>query len=99
MVMAPAGRIGSLSAGAFARALAQAIASGERRLVVDFERVDYISGAGLQALDQAAGQLQALKREIVFCALCEPVRLAFDLAGFLPRFAVEPSRESAIARP
>lgn len=82
----------------FAGALGQAITSGEHRLVVDFALVDYISGAGLQALDEAAGRLQALHRELVVCALGEPVRLAFDLAGFLPRFAIEPSRDTAITR-
>ena len=99
LVVAPAGRIGALSAAAFAGALAQAVTSGEHRLVVDFALVDYISGAGLRALDHTATRLEALQREIVVCALCEPVRLAFDLAGFLPRFAIEPSRDTAIARP
>jgi hypothetical protein len=34
----------------------------------------------------------------VLCQLVEPVRLAFDLAGLLPHFAIVPSRDLALAR-
>jgi anti-anti-sigma factor len=60
--------------------------------------VDYISSAGLLALEAVSGRVQQADGELVLCGLIEPVRLAFDLAGLLPHFAVEPSRELALTR-
>jgi len=36
--------------------------------------------------------------ELVLCALSEPVRLVFDLAGLLSAFAIEPSCEAGLTR-
>jgi anti-anti-sigma factor len=60
--------------------------------------VDYISSAGLLALDAIAGRVHQAGGDLVLCGLVEPVRLAFDLSGLLPHFAVEPSRDLAIRR-
>jgi anti-anti-sigma factor len=98
VILVPAGRIGTLSAGEFGRALGETITSGERRVIVDFEGVDYISSPGLRTLEAAAQRVRAAGGEMVLCTLSEPVRAAFGLAGFLPRFAIEPSRDGAIAR-
>ena len=35
---------------------------------------------------------------LVLCALTDPVRQVLDLAGFLPLFTIETSRDSAISR-
>jgi anti-anti-sigma factor len=63
---------------------------------VDFSGVEYISSAGLRVLLVAAKRMGG--GGLVLCALTEPVRQVFDLAGFLPLFAVEASRDGALAR-
>jgi anti-anti-sigma factor len=68
-----------------------------RGLILDLANVDYISSAGLLAIDLAAKHLAATDSVLVLCALPEPVRIAFDLAGF-PVATIELSRERAIAR-
>jgi anti-anti-sigma factor len=97
-VFAPAGRLGTLSSGDLIEALAGAIKGGARLVLVDLAAVDYISSAGLLALGAISGRVQAAGGELVLCGLVEPVRLAFDLAGLLPDFAVAPSRDLAHAR-
>ncbi len=97
-VFAPVGRLGTLSSGDLIEALVGAIKDGARLLLVDLAAVDYISSAGLLALDAVSGRVQAVSGELVLCRLVEPVRLAFDLAGLLPHFAIEPSRDLALAR-
>jgi anti-anti-sigma factor len=97
-VFAPAGRLGTLSSGDLIEALVGAIKDGVRLLLVDLAGVDYISSAGLLALDAVSGRVQAVSGELVLCRLVEPVRLAFDLAGLLPHFVIAPSRDLALAR-
>jgi anti-anti-sigma factor len=97
-VFAAAGRLGTLSSGDLIERLMEAIKSGARRVVVDLTAVDYISSAGLLALDAIAGRVHQAGGDLVLCGLVEPVRLAFDLSGLLPHFAVEPSRDLAIRR-
>ena len=94
-VIAPAGRIDSTTSDAFERALGRAMDAGDRRLVVDFGAVEYISSAGLRVLLVAGKRVGA---GLVLCALTDPVRQVLDLAGFLPLFTIETSRDSAISR-
>jgi anti-anti-sigma factor len=93
-----AGRLGEASANQLSAALDAAIESRPRGLILDLEQVDYLSSAGLRALDLAGQRLAASGGVLVLCALSEPLRIAFELAGFLTRYPVEPSRELASAR-
>ncbi len=98
LVLAPVGRIDSATSTALERALQGAIERGDRRLVVDFEGVEYISSAGLRVLLVAARRLKDAKGSWAFCSLADAVREVFDLAGFLTLFNVEPTRLAAIGR-
>jgi anti-anti-sigma factor len=98
LVIAPSGRIDSTTSDALDQALSGAVDAGERRLVVDFGKVSYISSAGLRVLLMTAKRLRSERGALVLCALGEPVRQVFDLAGFLPLFTVESTRDLALAR-
>jgi anti-sigma B factor antagonist len=98
LVLTLTGRIGSASAPALADRLAAATAGGDRRLVIDFAGVDYLSSAGLVVLEAANRRVEALEGALVLCALTEPVRIVLDLAGATSRFAIEPSRDLGVAR-
>jgi len=97
-VVAPAGRIDSTTSEALEQALTRAVDAGQRRLVVDFGGVSYISSAGLRVLLVTAKRLKTQPGTLVLCALTDAVRQVFELAGFLPLFLVEPTRDLAIAR-
>jgi len=98
IVVAPSGRVDTTTSEALERALALALDGGARRLVVDFAGVPYISSVGLRVLLVVAKRMRAGKGTLVLCGLGDAVRQVFDLAGFLPLFTVEPTRELAIAR-
>jgi anti-anti-sigma factor len=98
LVLAPCGRLGTVSAGDLIEVIVDALTAGERLLVVDLAGVDYISSAGLLALDAVLGRLHQAGGQLVLASLSEPVRLACDFAGLLPHFDVEPAREAAIQR-
>jgi anti-anti-sigma factor len=95
LVLAPAGRIGTLTAGDLIDALLRAVGTGRRRIVIDFEAVDYISSAGLLGLDAAAARVHQGGGQLIVCSLAEPVRLALDLSGMLSHLVVEPTVAAA----
>jgi stage II sporulation protein AA (anti-sigma F factor antagonist) len=97
-VVAPAGRIDSTTSEALQQALTKTITGGAERLVLDLAGASYISSAGLRVLLIVAKRLKTKSGTLVLCAMTDAVRQVFDLAGLLPLFLVEPTRDDAIAR-
>ena len=97
-VIAPGGRIDTTTSGPLEEAVRKTVDAGARDLVIDFSSVDYISSAGLRVFLLLAKRMRDLKGRLVLCGMPEPVRQVFHLAGFLPLFSVEPSRDTALAR-
>jgi anti-anti-sigma factor len=97
-IVAPMGRVDSTSSGALEQRLVALVGAGERRLVVDFGGVEYISSAGLRVMLALAKKTRDNRGALALCALGDSVREVFSLAGFLPLFAIEPERTAAVAR-
>jgi anti-anti-sigma factor len=97
-VLTAAGRISSLTCPDLGAALAAAVHTGTQGVVVDLAAVDYISSAGLRALEHASAHLADSGRHFIVCGLGDAVTMAFSLAGLTGVVAVEPSRELAIQR-
>jgi stage II sporulation protein AA (anti-sigma F factor antagonist) len=98
VVVAVAGRIDSTTSGTLDAHLAGLDGAGEHRVVVDLSGVDYISSAGLRVMLSLAKRTKLNQGALALCGLGESVRQVFSLAGFLPLFSVEPSRERAVER-
>jgi stage II sporulation protein AA (anti-sigma F factor antagonist) len=98
LVMAPAGRVDSVSSSELERLVVSRIDGGEKRLVLDLAGVEYISSAGLRVLLMAAKRLKEPPAALVLCGIVPGVRTVLELAGFLPLFVVEAGREQALAR-
>lgn len=94
IVVTPRGRIGSVTARAFAEAVAAARAEATR-VVIDLEKVDYISGPGVTVLREAASTDGGTA---ILCGLREPVRITLELAGLLEVVLTEDTRAAAIDR-
>jgi anti-sigma B factor antagonist len=85
------GMIGRLDAGTsdgFAQRLHQLIDGGERRLVIDGEKLDYISSTGLRVLLVAAKRLKAVDGKIVLSSLKPHILEVFEIAGFKSIFPI-----------
>lgn len=98
LVIAPAGRLDSVSSSALEQLVASRLEAGERRVVIDLSGVEYISSAGLRVLLMAAKRLKQPPAALVLCGLGPSVRTVLELAGFLPLFVIEPARAEALAR-
>jgi anti-anti-sigma factor len=97
-IVAPAGRIDTTTSGALEDAIRRVVDGGARDVVIDFGSAEYISSAGLRVFLVLAKRMRDLQGRLVLCAMSEPVRQVFHLAGFMPLFRVEPSKEAALAR-
>ena len=96
-IVSPQGRIDTTTSGSVEDALRHAVDGGARRLVVDLAGVQYISSAGLRVFLVLAKRMRDLHGTLVLSGMTEPVRQVFQIAGFMPLFRVEPTRESALA--
>ncbi len=76
--------------------LIRLIEEGENRFLVNFEKLDYISSAGLRVLLAAAKQLKGTDGELRICSLNEVVREVFEISGFTTIFKVFGSESEAL---
>jgi stage II sporulation protein AA (anti-sigma F factor antagonist) len=96
IVLTASGRISSLTCSGLESALASAIASPARGVVLDLSNVDYISSPGLRAVASASTRLTGEGRMFVVCGLRDAVSVAFTLGGLAATVTMEPSRNAAI---
>ena len=75
-------RIDGLNAQAFQEALLGVIEDGDRAVVLDLERLTYISSAGLRVILLAAKSLQRRQADLAVCSLAGTVSEVFRISGF-----------------
>jgi anti-anti-sigma factor len=97
-VIAPRGRLDSLSSGELERHVVARLDAGDRRVVIDLAGVEYVSSAGLRVLLLAAKRLKPPAGALVLCGMAPSVRTVLELAGFTSLFTIEAGREAALAR-
>ena len=95
-IVAPGGRVDTTTSGPIEEAIRRIVDNGARNLLIDLGGVEYISSAGLRVFLVLAKRMRDLHGQLVLCGLTGPVRQVFQLAGFMPLFRVEPSREAAL---
>jgi anti-sigma B factor antagonist len=95
-VLAFEGRLDSQTSPDAQQQLTQLMNGGEKKFLVNFEKLDYISSAGLRVLLVAAKQLNTADGELRIYCLNEVVREIFDISGFMTIFKVLGSEPEAL---
>jgi anti-sigma B factor antagonist len=95
-VLAFEGRLDTQTSPDAQQQLTRLIEEGENRFLVNFEKLDYISSAGLRVLLAAAKQLKGIDGELRICSLNEVVREVFDISGFTTIFKVFGNESEAL---
>ena len=72
------------------------IDGGAQKLLVNFEKLDYISSAGLRVLLATAKKLKASGGDLKICCLNQTVQEVFDISGFATILSVASSEEEAL---
>jgi anti-anti-sigma factor len=88
------GRIDSNTAKALGEKLTGLIAGGRTQLIVDLERVVYISSAGFRVLLVAGGQAEAANGILALCSLSQEIQRLFDLGAFTDLFTIYSTRSN-----
>jgi anti-anti-sigma factor len=96
-VMELDGRLDSSTSSQLEKCLISCLQAGEKNLLIDFARVDYISSAGLRVLLMAAKKCKAAGGKVVLSALVSNVKEVFDIAGFTSIFPLFPGQDEALA--
>ena len=91
------GRVDSTNAREFEEVIRTAIQDGDRAVILDFEKLVYISSAGLRAVLMTAKNQWKREAAFALCSLSEVVRDVFLVSGFDKIIAIHPSQAEALA--
>ncbi len=95
-VLAFEGRLDTQTSPDAQQQLTQLIEAGSTKILVNLEKLDYISSAGLRVLLVVAKQLKATDGELRICSLNELVKEVFDISGFSTIFKIFESETDAL---
>ncbi len=73
------------------------IGKSDRAVIVDFEKLAYISSAGLRAILLIAKSLGSQNAKFALCSLSDQIREIFEISGFDKIIAIRPSKAEALA--
>lgn len=91
------GRIDTSTAPELEQAINRTIEQGNRRILLGFAQVTYISSGGLRVLLATAKKLKSPGDKFALCCLSADVHKILKLAGFTSIFAIYPSEGEALA--
>ena len=98
LVLSPEGRLDSVNAGDFQTLLMSRIEGGEKRVIVEFSALDYISSAGIRVTRLASTALAESGGQFMLCAMDDNIRNVFRISGFDQVIAIADTLEDALAR-
>ena len=90
------GRIDSSNAYEFERALKTVIADNARAVLMDFEKLSYISSAGLRIVLLTAKSLRMQDARFALCSLSNQIQEVFEISGFDTIITIRQSRADAL---
>lgn len=96
-ILSVAGRIDTVTAPALEQAINKEIERGNRKILLNFSAVSYISSGGLRVLLATAKKLKNPGDKYALCSLAAEVNKILKLAGFTTIFSIYPSEGEALA--
>ena len=96
LILGLSGKLDATTAKTFEDKILAEIEAGDRRLMIDLSRLDYVSSAGLRVFLVAAKRLRSRDGKIALCSLQDHVQQVFDLSGFSSILSISGSREDGI---
>ena len=91
------GRIDGSNVAEFEEAIRTAIEESDQAVIMDFEKLVYISSAGLRAILLTAKSLGNRNAKFALCSLSDQIREVFETSGFDKVIAIHPSKAEALA--
>ena len=91
------GRVDGSNASEFEEAIRTAIDKNDKGVLIDFEKLVYISSTGLRVLLMLIRDLLRREIPVAFCTVSEQVRKVITISGFDQFIPIHPSRAEALA--
>ncbi len=95
-LMHVSGRLDAGTVNIMERALSEALAKGNKVLVLDLAELAYISSSGLRALLTARRAAHARKGDVLISSMKRSVRDVFDMVGFSAVFGIHENVDQAL---
>ena len=96
IILSVAGRIDTATAPALELAINKEIDGGNRKILLNFSAVTYISSGGLRVLLSTAKKLRGPEDKFGLCCLAQEVNQILKLAGFTTIFTIFSSEGDAL---
>jgi stage II sporulation protein AA (anti-sigma F factor antagonist) len=96
IVVSVSGRMDAVTAPEYEKTLDELLSGGETDFVVDFNKLDYISSAGLRALLSTSKRIRGSNGTIHLANVCGNVREVFEMSGFGNIFPLHNSVDEAL---
>lgn len=80
------GRVDTSNYEKFAQELQIHIDGGKKFLVLDLQKLDYISSSGLRVFLSILKTLRAIEGDVILCCLNDKIKSVFEVSGFLSLF-------------
>jgi len=97
-IVLPEGRLDASSSDELKVKIDGLIGEGCRKVVANFDRVEYISSSGLRVMLASLKQLRKMNGDLKLACLKPYVRETFEIAGFTQLFEIYDGEEEAVAR-
>ena len=91
------GRVDGTNAREFQTALEAAIDANDRAVILNMEKLSYISSAGLRVILLTAKVLQGRNTKFAVCSLSEAIQEVFEISGFDKIISIHASQAQAQA--
>jgi anti-anti-sigma factor len=97
-IVEPKGRIDSVTAKAFGDRVCALVRAGNKRIVLDFAHVTYMSSAGFRSLLVVGKTIEQTAGQLALCGVIGEIKRLFDIGGFNALFVICPSRAESVAK-
>ncbi len=91
------GYIDGANVAKFEEAINAAIKDTDSAVIMDFEKLVYISSAGLRTVVLMAKSLQNRNAKLLLSSLAPPIRTVFEISGFDKVLPIHPTKAEALA--
>ena len=90
------GRLDSNTSPDFEKKITAALENGTKKMVADFENLDYISSAGLRVILKTTKALKRSQGILVLCSMKDYVKEVFEISGFDTFLPIESDIQAAL---
>ena len=90
------GRLDAYSAGELEKKLGSLTEAGNVRLVINMEKLEYISSSGLRVLLATLKKAKSLQGDVKLACLKPFIKEVFDISGFTGLFNISETQEAAV---